>query len=798
MSFSPSNSSFQNLSNSPKNSLKPILNKKRNIDLLQRNYLIRRIISPHIDYKNEYEKISNLYYLLNSFNWNEELYSKNSIIENLRGNSLWFYFNSMYFPFTSNELIEKKELIPDIIKKYIIERQSLNKGIYKKNSPAPKKFKFYNDILSLSEVLIKNNKESFLDEIISNIEDSLKTIEKFNSEKLINYIKKKFLLIEKFDNNTSYDEYLRMDMEFHTKSINKFIEYIKNLNESRNALIDPLNAGNIDPDDVVCSICNDGDYEDDNLIVYCSICHITVHQRCYGITVVPKDDWICHSCLAYNSVNISNNIECILCSCKGGAMKPCSLKKSSQLYKTLMSLRNQNDNSNKNNSNIISTNNTNNNNINTNNINSNNNNNNINNNNSNTNNNNTNVNLPENESLTTTSSLHNNHNTINEFINEKIANEHAWIHMSCALWIPEIDISNYKQKEKIKGIETIHKKRFMEHCEICLLSGYGPTIKCEKCTLRFHVECARVNKFQLEITDNQMGENKFHVFCQRHAPHKLVKTIELKKQREIDDIKQFSNIIEKNINMYNKDHKNSPLSVYYKTKGEKVNGIVNNDIINKKIKLNNKEKKMFLNTIRQLESEISNLTIEVNKDDFSIIEKKNKKNLSYNDTCLAYKFPWYMIKDSELYLNGMKPIEIFRLYQSIIPNEMAYLKIIQKMSNAKLQKLIKQQKQKAKEKNKEIKYENEDIYCYCHKDSNLFMVGCEMKEKCSHNGWYHPKCVEELKNFPEDYFINDDFKYYCPDCRNKFGIEFSFPPYFKEDCLNINQDNSGNNEKNSN
>ncbi len=748
MSFSSSNYSLKNLSPSPKNSLNSLLNKKRNIDLIQRNYLIRRIISPHIDYKNEYEKISNLNYLLNSFNWNEELYSKNSIIDNLRGSSLWFYLNSMYFPFTSNELIENKELIPDIIKKYIIDRQSLNKGIYKKNSPTPKKYKFYNDILSLSESLNKNNKESNLDKIISNIEDSLKTIEKFNSQKLINNIQKKFLLTEKFDSNISYDEYLRMDMEFHTKSINKFIEYIKNLNESRNALLDPLNAGNIDPDDVVCSICNDGDYEDDNLIVYCSICHITVHQRCYGITIVPKDDWICHSCLVFNNINISNNTECILCPCKGGAMKPCSLKKTSQLYKNLMNLRNNSNDTFNINNNIS----------------------------------NNNYIIIENESLTTTSSLH---NQINEFINEKIANEHAWIHMSCALWIPEIEISNYKQKEKIKGIESIHKKRFMELCEICLLSGYGPTIKCEKCDLKFHVECARVNKFQLEITDNQMGENKFHVFCQRHAPHKLVKTIELKKQREIDDIKQFSNIIEKNINMYNKDHKNFPLSVYCKTKGEKINGVVNTDIINKKIKLNNKEKKMFLNSIRELESEISNLTIEVNKDDYTIIEKKNKKTLSYNDTCLAYKFPWYMIKESELYLNGMKPIEIFRLYQSIIPNETSYLKIIQKMSNSKLQKIIKQQKQKAKEKNI-IKYDNDDIYCYCHKDSNLFMVGCEMKEKCINNGWYHPKCVEELKNYPEEYFTLNNFKYYCPDCRNKFEIEITFPPYHNTQDLSHN------------
>ena len=108
----------------------------------------------------------------------------------------------------------------------------------------------------------------------------------------------------------------------------------------------------------------------------------------------------------------------------------------------------------------------------------------------------------------------------------------------------------------------------------------------------------------------------------KNTPHKLVKTIELKKQREIDDIKQFGNIIEKNINLYNREHKNSPLSVYYKIKGEKINGIVNNDIINKKIKLNNKEKKLFLNSIKKLENEISNLTIEINKDDYTIIEKK--------------------------------------------------------------------------------------------------------------------------------------------------------------------------------
>ena len=159
------------------------------------------------------------------------------------------------------------------------------------------------------------------------------------------------------------------------------------------------------------------------------------------------------------------------------------------------------------------------------------------------------------------------------------------------------------------------KKRFMERCEICLLKGYGPTIKCERCELRFHVECARVNKFQLESTVNQMGENKFHIFCQRHAPHKLVKARELKKQREVDDIKQFANIIEKNIEQYNKSHKNATLSVYNKSKGERA--VL--DLSASKIKLNNKEKKSFINAIRNLALEISQLNIEVNTKDYSLI-----------------------------------------------------------------------------------------------------------------------------------------------------------------------------------
>jgi hypothetical protein len=95
---------------------------------------------------------------------------------------------------------------------------------------------------------------------------------------------------------------------------------------------------NSNPDDIVCLVCNDGDYEDNDLIVYCSSCHMTVHQSCYGIINLPKDDWICYPCLSFGT-NRGKEIECLLCPVRGGAMKPCNIKKSGQFYSYLMSLR---------------------------------------------------------------------------------------------------------------------------------------------------------------------------------------------------------------------------------------------------------------------------------------------------------------------------------------------------------------------------------------------------------------------------------------------------------------------------
>ena len=51
----------------------------------------------------------------------------------------------------------------------------------------------------------------------------------------------------------------------------------------------------------VCCVCFDGDSSEDNPIVFCERCNISVHKCCYGIVAIPDDDWFCDFCIFRNS-----------------------------------------------------------------------------------------------------------------------------------------------------------------------------------------------------------------------------------------------------------------------------------------------------------------------------------------------------------------------------------------------------------------------------------------------------------------------------------------------------------------
>lgn len=49
-------------------------------------------------------------------------------------------------------------------------------------------------------------------------------------------------------------------------------------------------------DDEVCVVCSKPDSKPPNEILFCDSCDLAVHQKCSGVSKIPKGDWLCKNC----------------------------------------------------------------------------------------------------------------------------------------------------------------------------------------------------------------------------------------------------------------------------------------------------------------------------------------------------------------------------------------------------------------------------------------------------------------------------------------------------------------------
>ncbi|KAF3925382.1 Peregrin [Orbilia brochopaga] len=193
-----------------------------------------------------------------------------------------------------------------------------------------------------------------------------------------------------------------------------------------------IKRGNDDDDedtseDSRCQICDDGECENSNAIVFCDGCNIAVHQDCYGVPFIPEGQWLCRRC---SLLAPRREVNCIFCPNTDGAFKM------------------------------------------------------------------------------TDSSL--------------------WSHLLCAIWIPEVTISNMVYMEPVEGIDLVPKSRWKLRMGACIQCSN------KNCYLAFHVTCARKAKLYLSMrqvpTDSGGASavgterslifdgSQLKAFCDKHVP----------------------------------------------------------------------------------------------------------------------------------------------------------------------------------------------------------------------------------------------------------------------------------------
>lgn len=116
----------------------------------------------------------------------------------------------------------------------------------------------------------------------------------------------------------------------------------------------------------------------------------------------------------------------------------------------------------------------------------------------------------------------------------KRTTDNNWVHVTCAVWAPEVKFGNAKALSPSEGIPSIPRSRYDEVCKICKQKG-GACISCHQCKAPVHVGCAhqagyllgfeiipikvsRRDQFHIVTINGETGAMAAAIWCKEHIP----------------------------------------------------------------------------------------------------------------------------------------------------------------------------------------------------------------------------------------------------------------------------------------
>lgn len=112
-----------------------------------------------------------------------------------------------------------------------------------------------------------------------------------------------------------------------------------------------------------------------------------------------------------------------------------------------------------------------------------------------------------------------------------------WVHVTCAIFTPEVKFGNSKALEPSEGIPLIPTSRYKEICIVCKSNNRGACVSCHDCHAPVHVECAHQAGYVLGFEvlpvkvphrdqknivniENEVSSMTAAIWCKDHVPTK--------------------------------------------------------------------------------------------------------------------------------------------------------------------------------------------------------------------------------------------------------------------------------------